>query len=284
MIQPDPDSGAMASGDRFAPEARAGAAPAASVRQRIDSCWALMPIVAASGFAGLGYEIVWTRQLSLALGSEMMAVLGAVAGFFAGLALGAFVLDRPIRRARSPRTAYVLLEAVIGLWGLMNIWLLPVAGRALSSLLGTEPAPALLWAASFALPTLVLLPATVAMGGTLAALERMMREARGNARVTAGVYGANTAGAVAGTLLSTFVLIPAFGFSGTLVCLAGVNAICALGTLALGSVADRPTPDADKAQPQPQAHAIGELRLTITLFATGLLGIAFEVLVVRLAA
>ena len=39
---------------------------------------------------GLGYEIVWTRELSLALGTEMMAVLGAVAGFFGGLALGAF--------------------------------------------------------------------------------------------------------------------------------------------------------------------------------------------------
>jgi hypothetical protein len=95
----------MASDDRLAPEVRAGAGPAASVRQRIDSSWALMPIVAASGFAGLGYEIVWTRQLSLALGSEMMAVLGAVAGFFAGLALGAFVFDRPIRQARSPRMA-----------------------------------------------------------------------------------------------------------------------------------------------------------------------------------
>jgi spermidine synthase len=199
MIQPDPDSGAMASDDRFAPEVRAGAGPAASVRQRIDSSWALMPIVAASGFAGLGYEIVWTRQLSLALGSEMMAVLGAVAGFFAGLALGAFVLDRPIRRARSPRTAYVLLEAVIGLWGLICVWLLPVAGRALSPLLGTEPAPALLWAASFALPTLVLLPATAAMGGTLTALERIVREARGDPRVSAGIYGANTLGAVAGT-------------------------------------------------------------------------------------
>src|SRR6266849_499803 len=107
MIQPDPDRGAIASDDRFAPVVRASAGPAASVRRQIDSSWALMPIVAASGFAGLGYEIVWTRQLSLALVSDMMAVLGAVAGFFAGLALGAFVLDRPIRHARSPRMAYV---------------------------------------------------------------------------------------------------------------------------------------------------------------------------------
>src|ERR1700704_817306 len=232
MMQPDPDSGAMASDDGFA--SNVSATPAATPRWRIDSTWALMPIVAASGFAGLGYEIVWTRQLSLALGSEMMAVLGAVAGFFAGLALGAFALDGPIRRARSPRTAYAVLEAVIGLWGLVNVWLLPVAGRSLSSLLGPEPAPALLWAASFALPPLVLLPATVAMGGTLAALERMMREARGDTRVSAGVYGANTAGAVAGTLISAFFLLPALGLSGTLLCLAGLNALCALAALALG--------------------------------------------------
>jgi len=264
MIQSDPDSGAMVSDDRFAPEVRADAGPAASVRQRIQSSWALMPIVAASGFAGLGYEIVWTRQLSLALGSEMMAVLGAVAGFFAGLALGAFVLDCPIRRARSPRTAYVLLEAVIGLWGLICVWLLPVAGRALSPLLGTEPAPALLWATSFALPTLVLLPATAAMGGTLTALERIVREARGDPRVSAGIYGANTLGAVAGTLISTFLLLPAWGLSATLICLAGVNAVCALGMLALGSAAGRTPVEATE-----EVAQIGGPRLTITLFATG---------------
>jgi spermidine synthase len=277
MMQPDPDSGAMAPDDGFA--SNVGATPAAPARQRIDSTWALMPIVAASGFAGLGYEIVWTRQLSLALGTEMMAVLGAVAGFFAGLALGAFVLDRPIRRAKSPRAVYVALEIVIGLWGLICVWLLPVAGRLLSPLLGTEPAPALLWTASFALPTLVLLPATVAMGGTLTALERIVREARGDSHVSAGVYGANTLGAVAGTFISTFLLLPTWGLSGTLVCLAGVNAVCALGMLALASAAGQ-TPE----QPHQEVAQIGGPRLTITLFAAGLLGIAFEVLIVRLAA
>jgi spermidine synthase len=279
-MQCDPDGGAMASG--FASKVRTDTVPRAPHRRRMDSGWVLMPIVAASGFAGLGYEIVWTRQLSLALGSEMMAVLGAVAGFFAGLALGAFALDRPIRQTKSPRAVYAALEAVIGLWGLICVWLLPVAGRALSPLLGTEPAPALLWAASFALPTLLLLPATAAMGGTLTALERIVREARGLPRVSAGVYGANTIGAVAGTLISTFFLLPAWGLSGTLAGLAGVNAVCALGMLALGSpaAADPAPAEADEAG----TEIIAGPRLTITLFATGLLGIAFEVLVVRLAA
>jgi len=166
----------------------------------------------------------------------MMAVLGVVAAFFGGLALGAFILDRPIRRAGSSRVAYAVLETVIGLWGLISVWLLPGASRALPPLLGIEPAPALLWAASFALPALVLLPATAAMGGTLTALERMVREGRGDVRVSAGVYGANTAGAVAGTLVSAFFLLPALGLSETLLCFAGLNALCALGALALGPV------------------------------------------------
>lgn len=252
-----------------------GAAPRAS-----STGWVLIPVVAASGFAGLGYEIVWTRQLSLALGTEMMAVLGAIAGFFAGLAIGAFALDGVIRRSRAPHRLYALLEVVIGLWGVVAVWLLPAAGRALAPLLGTEPAPALLWAASFALPTLALLPATVAMGGTLAALERIMREWRGHARVSAGVYGANTAGAVAGTLIATFALIPAVGFSGTLVSLAAVNLLCALAALTLGRAVRPAEPEPDEAA----SRTAGTRRLAISLFVTGFLGIAFEVLVVRLAA
>ena len=98
-MQSDPESRAVAPGSEFTSKAPSGSPSRARDRERINSVWALMPIVAASGFAGLGYEIVWTRQLSIAFGTEMMAVLGAVAGFFGGLALGAFVLDRPIRRS-----------------------------------------------------------------------------------------------------------------------------------------------------------------------------------------
>lgn len=267
----------IASADRFAHVVQDEAA-CTRVSRAANRTWTLIPVVTASGFAGLGYEIVWTRQLSLALGTEMMAVLGVVAGFFGGLALGAFALDRLIRRSRSPWAIYAILEVVIAAWGLISVWLLPAAGRALSPLLGTEPSPALLWTGSLALPTLVLLPATVAMGGTLAALERMTRQARGDARVTAGVYGANTAGALSGTLASTFLLIPALGFSGTLFCLAGVNVFCALAAFALRSAAGKADAEDQRLQ------RIRDPRLMITLFATGLFGIAFEILVVRLAA
>ncbi|MCK5799874.1 MAG: hypothetical protein KAI47_21940, partial [Deltaproteobacteria bacterium] len=46
-----------------------------------------------SGAAGLGYEILWTRLLGIALGSEILAIFGVLAGFFLGLAIGAFALQ-----------------------------------------------------------------------------------------------------------------------------------------------------------------------------------------------
>ena len=42
----------------------------------------------ASGFAGLGYQIVWTQQCSSWLGHESAAVLALVSAFLGGLALG----------------------------------------------------------------------------------------------------------------------------------------------------------------------------------------------------
>ena len=56
-----------------------------------------------SGFAGLGYEIVWTRMLSATLGHEIIAVLAVVSAFFSGLALGSWTLDRPLSVAKKPR-------------------------------------------------------------------------------------------------------------------------------------------------------------------------------------
>ena len=47
-----------------------------------------------SGAAALGYELLWTRLLGLALGSETIGLLATLAGFFGGMALGAALLHR----------------------------------------------------------------------------------------------------------------------------------------------------------------------------------------------
>ena len=59
-------------------------------------------LMVASGFAGLGYQIVWTQQCALWLGHESAAVLAVVAAFFGGLAVGAFALGARIATQRAP--------------------------------------------------------------------------------------------------------------------------------------------------------------------------------------
>ena len=232
--------------------------------------------MAGSGFAGLSYELVWTRSFAAVLGTEMAAVLGVLTGFFAGVGLGALAWDRRVRAARRPGMAYAMLEVAIAAWAVASVWLVPWVARVLPGWLGPSPGPGALWLAGFALPALLLLPATAAMGGTLAALDRLTAAVRQQARVGAWVYGANTAGAVAGALVGVLVLLPALGVSGTVLAMAAVNVCCAAGALWLG----------DGSVEAGAAPAAGQRpwRVGAMLAATGLLGIAFEVLVVRVAA
>src|SRR5262245_19423628 len=68
-----------------------------------------------SGCAGLLYEIVWTRLLTLHLGHTVAAVSTALAGFLGGVALGAIVGAALTLRA-SPRgvlRTYAALEIAI---------------------------------------------------------------------------------------------------------------------------------------------------------------------------
>ncbi len=67
------------------------------IRNKIVHCFwwiqlaALGAILAASGALGLVYELVWTRLLSLILGSTSLGVAAALAGFMGGLAGGSLL-------------------------------------------------------------------------------------------------------------------------------------------------------------------------------------------------
>lgn len=221
-------------------------------------------LMAASGFAGLGYQIVWTQQLGLVLGHEAAAVLAVVAAFFGGLSLGALVLGRRIEASVRPLHWYAGCEALIGLWGGVLMLAMPAAGDAALALIGPEATPLRHWAIAFGASFLLLLPATAAMGATLPAMARL-----GTARL-APLYAANTLGAVAGVLASAFWLIPDWGLTRS----AGLCAALNLGCAALAGLSLQ-------ARPAPTRGPRTSNRPLALLALTGLLGIAYEVLAVR---
>ena len=219
----------------------------------------------ASGCAGLGYQIVWTQQSSLWLGHESAGVLAVVAGFFGGLAAGALLLGPRIHRSSNPARWYAASEAVIGVWSLALALLFdPVSGWLLN-LTGPQPSAAWHWLVAFCGTFLLLLPATASMGATLPAMQRIFGS-------IPALYAANTFGAVLGVLGAAFWLVPEFGLVRTATVCIALNLLCAVLALKLF---DQAVPDS------PSTAQPGARRIQVLLAATGLLGIGYEVLVVR---
>jgi len=219
----------------------------------------------ASGCAGLGYQIVWTQQSSLWLGHESAGVLAVVAGFFGGLAAGALLLGPRIHRSSNPARWYAASEAVIGVWSLALALLFdPVSGWLLN-LIGPQPSAAWHWLVAFCGTFLLLLPATASMGATLPAMQRIFGS-------IPALYAANTFGAVLGVLGAAFWLVPQFGLVRTATVCVALNLLCAVLALKLF---DQAVPDS------PSTAQPGARRIQVLLAATGLLGIGYEVLVVR---
>ncbi|MCB2183019.1 MAG: hypothetical protein KQH63_13375 [Desulfobulbaceae bacterium] len=229
-----------------------------------------------SGAAGLGYEILWTRMLTVSLGHEIISMLAVVSAFFSGLALGAWIFDRPVSRSGRPALWYVGFELLIGSWAIILAFNIPHATPIVSSLIGIEPTAVQHWTVAFLYPFFILLPATTAMGGTLPAMDRFFGQLR-NEKMVAGLYSINTFGAMAGTFAITFSILPSLGMTSTSIFLACLNFLGAAGVFFLQfqykAVPEKSEITADDWHPS--------IRLYLILFCTGLLGMGFEVLMVR---
>ena len=239
-----------------------------------DYC--LYGILFLSGIAGLGYEIVWMKMLSYGLGHEGPAMLASTAAFFIGLALGSWILDKPIKLSSKPQRIYVALEFIIGLWALILIVLIPKINNWTCSLIGVDVTPLRHWFVAFIIPGLLLLPATFSMGGTLPAMERFITIRRKGGRHLAGIYAANTFGAMTGTIIVTFVITPLLGYTFTLVLLAIINIIC-FGAMSIyrhetSTISENTT----------KIESNDTLRYYSMLMITGLLGIGYEILIIRI--
>jgi len=242
-----------------------------------------------SGTAALGYQLVWAKMFSTGLGHEMPAVLAIIAAFMAGMALGAWGLDRFIPRSARAGLWLGGLELAIGAWALLMSFFIPSANEFALRLIGLAPGAFQHWLIAFLIPALVLLPATAAMGATLPAMEKFLSALAPQNESIGSVYAANTFGAVAGTLLAPFALMPALGFSRTCWVLAVVNVAAALGAIALGRSADSHVrANSPATRPKKSEHAdsavrapLSSRRVTVSLFLTGLLGISYEVAGVR---
>lgn len=239
-----------------------------------------------SGAAGLIYEIVWSKQLTYLLGSSLQSVAMVAAAFLGGLALGARLLGTRLARGRDPARRYAQLELAVAVAGVALLPLLRSLDTPVGQLyraLGGE-------SAAFAGARLVLLfallvPPAALMGATLPVLvARCERGAIGAG--LAWLYAVNTLGAVAGSLLAGFLLMPRLGLLGATVVAAALNLLASLTAFVFaardaGRIAQAPMLVTTAAAPPllaPQAR----LGLGVLFAASGFAALALQLAWVRL--
>jgi spermidine synthase len=190
----------------------------------------LAPLLFLSGTCSLLYQAAWMRDFRLVFGASTLASAAVTAIFMGGLGVGSWWGGRRVDRSAAPLMFYGNLELVAAgsaaitplLLAAVRAIYLGVGGSLVLGDGGASILRLLLSAVVLAIPTL-------AMGATLPAVVAAAVNADGEDRRPVGwLYGANTLGAVFGTLLGTFVLIEVFGVHRTLWLGAGVNALLGL--------------------------------------------------------
>ncbi|MCH8149993.1 MAG: spermidine synthase, partial [Planctomycetes bacterium] len=170
-----------------------------------------------SGTAGLVYEVAWIREASLVFGSTTFAISSVLAVFFLGLACGSYLFGRIGTRVSQPLKHYAKLEIPLGLYAVASLFIFDIAHYIYGAWyrdLGDHTG--LLFVARFALVTIIILPPTILMGGTLPLFCRQYVISRDSiARSVGFLYGVNTLGAAAGCALAGFLLLPVLGLTRT---------------------------------------------------------------------
>jgi spermidine synthase len=186
-----------------------------------------------SGATGLAYEVLWTRMLGLVFGHTVFAVTTVLAAFMAGLGLGSYLFGRIADRQARPLCLYGILEIGIGLYALLTPLLF---ARAEAIYIPLRRALGLSFfsfsLAQFCLIFAILLVPATLMGATLPVLSRFFVHRLAALGGQVGrLYAINTFGAVLGTYLAGFHMIPVFGISKSLLLAAVANV--GIGVLAI---------------------------------------------------
>ncbi len=241
-----------------------------------------------SGLAGLIYQTAWTREFAFVFGTSNLAVATVLAAYMAGLAAGAGVAARFAHRIQRPLLTYGVLELGVGLAALGVPFAIHGSRALYVALLGGQAdlgGEGGLSTAVFYLVCsfLILMVPTALMGATLPLLVRHSVHSDEEIGGRIGLlYSINTAGAVVGTLVAAFWLLPELGLRQTIWVAAAVNGLVFLAAWALarttgGRFPTASQPAAAAATAFPRAAWVLPL-----IFVSGLISFTYEVLWVRL--
>jgi predicted membrane-bound spermidine synthase len=191
----------------------------------------LLGIFVVSGFTGLIYESIWSHYLKLFLGHAAYAQTLVLAIFMGGMALGSWLISRYSVRLRGLLWGYLLVEALIGVLGIVFHRLFVAAtDLSFTTIIPALPAGVAINIYKWSLGALLVLPQSVLLGMTFPLISggiiRRWPERAGGTLAT--LYFTNSLGGALGVLVSGFVLIALVGLPGTILTAGLLNIALAL--------------------------------------------------------
>jgi len=258
-------------------EETSGPAAGLEVAQR----WlpALLLLFVGSGCAALIYEVVWFQLLQLSIGSSTVSLSVLLGVFMGGMCLGSLLLPRYLNARQHPLKVYAYLEIGIGICGLVVLFLVPALGNLYTKIAGSGGISIVLRAL---VASICLIPPTLLMGATLPAIARWVETTPKGVSWLGFFYGGNLAGAVSGSLLAGFYLLPNYDMPTATYAAVALNLIVAV--LALGIAARTPhLVVTDEADARPLTAQPGAARVVYVAIAlSGLTALGAEVVWTRL--
>ncbi len=244
-----------------------------------------------AGFSALLAETAWLPLVIGLVGADGTSIQAVLSAFFVGNAIGAWTLGRGAERrvaaGASPLREFTTMLGGAAAGILLSLLATPV-GRALIPRISAGDAGIGHTAMVLAFACVVFAPATIFMGGAFAVLGRGLlarapeiaqQRRRG---ILSSLQAWNTAGAVAGTLLSTFGLLPFLGVRLTLIAAAAAASLAAGLALVFHrrQIPLKPTAAVRRAPSAGDAGPIAASLLWASA-AAGLAAIFFEIVAIR---
>lgn len=186
------------------------------------------------GFTAFAYEIAWTRQLAITMGSSTYAFTLIVATFLTGTVLGSALFQRFLRgSARVSTRTFSRTQLGAGIAGLSSLFLYHWIPAVIQPLLrATDQVFSGLVLAQLSAAALTLLPVATILGFNfplvIVLVHPSPRSSIGVSRTVGVAYAANTAGAILGSVVTGFWLLSWLGSFRVIVFAAVVNVLLAL--------------------------------------------------------
>lgn len=196
-----------------------------------------------SGVLSLAIEIIWFRMLVVFLRPTAYAFTIMLACVLGGIALGSAIASPLLRRRRNWLVILAAIQGVIGVAAVLSFNLLSRAQAAIDALapwferagLNTYLGPLIISSLIAMLPTTLMLGLAFPMGLTLWTGDSPSSD---TSRRAGSFYSVNVAGAILGSVLAGFVLLPLFGTRTSLIAVAALATISSV-LLALSAGQDR---------------------------------------------